>query len=194
MFGGYEDRLRKMFADQFEPDGDNFVYRKYTSGAPIPVSATEHEKYITAFNNFLKYGFWGVMGGMTVLALLIIAYAIQTDTDVSGTAIYVGVGAITAVYLSGYFWAWNLPARELRGRATVGEARSRAEIKQRMLARIGYGEVVALGVLAVVAALKVDRNDLFSQQNALWLTLAIVAAVISTIMAFRKWRFDSERK
>ena len=39
-----------MFADQFEPNEQGFVYRKYMKGAPIQISAAERARYIDTFN------------------------------------------------------------------------------------------------------------------------------------------------
>jgi peptidoglycan/LPS O-acetylase OafA/YrhL len=188
------DRVRQMFADQFEPDADNFVYRKNTKGAPIRVSAAEREKYVTTFDKFIKYGSWGIAGGVILLCLLTVTYAVQTATDVSDTALYIGFGAILTIFMGGHFWAWNLRARELRGRGTVGEARSHAEVRQRMLSKLTYGQIAVVGGIALLALLQINRGDPFSGRNAIWLILAILAVVVSISAAFRKWRVDSARK
>ena len=188
------DRVRQMFADQFEPDADNFVYRGSRKGAPIRVSAAERDRYVTTSNNFLKYWSWSFVGSLIVLALLVATYAAQTATDVSDMTFYVGFGVALSIFMVGYFWAWYLPARELRHRGTVGEPRPRAEMRQRMLAKLTYGEIIAIGGGALFAVLQIDRSDPFSAWNAFWIILALFAVVTSIITAFRKWRFDSAKK
>ncbi len=55
---GNFDRVRQMFADQFEPDAQGFVYRKSMKGAPIRVSAVERDRYIATFNRYTRYASW----------------------------------------------------------------------------------------------------------------------------------------
>ena len=44
------DRVRQLFADQFEPEGTGFLYRKSIKGAPIRVTAVERDRFVAAFN------------------------------------------------------------------------------------------------------------------------------------------------
>jgi hypothetical protein len=189
------DHIQQMFADQFEPDGNNFVYRKFQKGAPVQVSAVEHDRYIETFNKHLKYGYWGGVGGMVVLIIVIAAYAFEVAVDVPELALYIGLGAIFTAFMGAYYWAWSAPARELRGRGTVGEARSRAEIRRLFLAKMTYGQIAAAVGAAAVLLLRIgSKKDLFSGWNRLWLVVAAIIVVCAAVQAFRKWRFESENK
>lgn len=94
--------------------------------------------------------------------------------------------------MTGYYWCWNLPARELRGRDTVGEARSRAEIRQLFLEKLTYGQIAVAGSGGVILLLKA-RGDMFSGWNILWTGLAAALFILCAIQAFRKWRLESGR-
>ena len=110
---GFE-RQRQMFAAQFEPQGEGFVYRKHSVGEPIRVSAVERARYIAAFERFTRQGFWAmVAGAMAVLAGLV-AYSFTTGTQVPDMVFYAAFGAMFTVYIVGYLRVWNLPMRELR--------------------------------------------------------------------------------
>ncbi len=54
------DRVRDLFADQFEPSGDGFLYRKSMKGAPIPVSRDERERFDADFHRRLRKLMWFV--------------------------------------------------------------------------------------------------------------------------------------
>lgn len=127
------DRVRQSFADQFEPNGQGFLYRKYMKSAPIRVSAAERDRYIAAFNRYIRYASWGTGGGTVLLAFSLIGYAAAAGVDLPEAAFYWGIGAILVASMVGYYWYWNLPARELRDRGAVGETRSRAEVSRLLL-------------------------------------------------------------
>jgi len=112
---GFE-RQRKMFAAQFEPRGDGFVYRKHTVGEPIEVSAAERDRYIAAFEKFTRQGFWAIVACASLLLAALVAYSFTTGTQVPDAVFYVAFAAMFAVYVVGYQRAWNLPSRELRDR------------------------------------------------------------------------------
>lgn len=195
MLGSHFDRVRQMFADQFEPDAQGFVYRKYMKGAPIQVSSAERDRYITKFNRYLKYASWGMFGGLLFLGISLAIYATAAGIDLPDMPIYVGIGAIFVAFMAGYYWFWNLPARELRGRGTMGEGRSRAEIRQLFLEKLTYGQIAAGAGAGVVLLLRVKTSsDLLSGWNILWTGLAAALFILCAIQAFRKWRFESQRR
>jgi len=196
MFGnGSSDLARQMFADQFEPDGDDFLYRKSLKGAPIRVSASERDRYVATFNRHMKYRFWGIGGGMAVVCTAAIFIAVQTGTKVWDAAIYAGVGLIGVAFMADYFWAWNLPARELRLRPTVGDARSRAQMRQLLLARMTYGQIAGGAGFAVFLLARLwIQKDMLSGWNILWAVLAVFMLAATAIQAFRKWRLDSAER
>jgi len=192
MFGNHFDHIRQMFADQFEPEGQGYIYRKHMKGRPIQVSIAERDKYISAFNRFLKYSHWGIAGGTVFLSVLLVIYAVVAGVDLPEMAVYVGLGAILATFMAAYFWTWNLPTRELRERASTGETRSREEIKRLFLKRLTYGQIAAAAGAGVFLILKARAGgNMLSGWNILWTFLAIALLILSAVQAFRKWRFES---
>lgn len=154
------DRVRQMFADQFEPDGADFLYRKNMKGAPIKVSASERDSFVSSFNRRLRYVMWGAVPATLVLIGLLVAFAPDSNPDnpTSQALMYAGVGSIIAAYTWAYYWAWNSPARDLERRPTLGEARSKAEVRRIMFSRMTYGQL-GIGALAVAAMLLKSRRD-----------------------------------
>jgi hypothetical protein len=193
MLGSHFDRVRQAFADQFEPDAQGFVYRKYMKAAPIQVSVVERDRYINAFNRFTKYSAWGIGGGTVILGLSLAFYATTAGIDLPETVLYYGLGAIFVAFMAGYYWSWNLPARELRGRGTSGEARSRAEIRQRFLEKLTYGQIAASACAGAFLLLKINgTGNMLSGWHILWTGLAAALFTACAIQAFRKWRFGSQ--
>ena len=181
-----------MFADQFEPDGNNFIYRKHMKGAPIQVSASERAKYIRAFNIYLKYASWGIAIGIITLILFFATYSVMTATDLPDMDLTVGLGLIVVLFIGGHYWAWNLPVRELRGRGTIGEPRSRAEIRRLFLTKLTYGQIAAGAGFGVLMLFHIgSKEGLLSGWNIVWLVLGTTLLIMSAVQAFRKWRFDS---
>jgi hypothetical protein len=131
MFGNpHFDRIRKMFVDQFEPDGDGFLYRKSLKGAPVRVSFAERDDFITSFNRRLRYSTWSIFPATLVLIGLLVWLVPDADSAAAKVAMYVGIGLILIPFLGGYYWAWNAPSRELRGRSPEGAALSKEEVKR----------------------------------------------------------------
>nr|WP_314470455.1 hypothetical protein [uncultured Sphingomonas sp.] len=192
MFGNHHfDRVRELFADQFEPDGQDFIYRKSMKGAPIRVSQSERDVFLADFKRRLRYATWGILPAVLLLISALVVFVPDTDAPSSDLYIYLGVGIIIVFFMVPYYWAWNAPARELERRPTLGAARSRAEVRQVMLARMSYGQL-AIGVGAMAALLfKVSEDtDLFHGWGRLWLVFAVVMVAGIAFQAFRKWRFD----
>jgi hypothetical protein len=114
-FGGFE-RQRKMFAAQFEPAGEGFLYRNHTVGEPIPISAVQRDRYVAGFAKFTKIASWAMLGGAGVLLAAFLLYSVMTKTEVPDLISFGSFGVMVVVYMVAYSRVWNRPARELRGR------------------------------------------------------------------------------
>lgn len=184
-----------MFADQFEPNEKGFVYRKYPSGAPIQISTPERDKYINAFNRYIKYSAWGLGAGTVILIFSVALYATVTDIDLPETSLFVGFGTIFIAFMSGHYWYWNLPARELRHRVPIGKARSRTEIRNLFFQNLTYGQLATGAGAGVILLLKARAGgDMLSGWNIGWTGLAVSLFLLCAIQSVRKWRFDTKRK
>jgi hypothetical protein len=188
------DRVRRLFADQFEPDGADFLYRKSMKGAPIRVSASERDRFVEAFNRSIKFRIWGLVGGLIVLCMALAFYAAAAHSTPSNTVLYSGFGAILAAYMAAHYWTWNAPLRELQGRSTLGPARSRAEMRRLLLAKMTYREIAGVAGTALIVLFQINRKqDLLAGRNLLCLILAAIILVLAAAQALRKWRYDAKQ-
>ena len=186
------DRLRQFFADQFEPDGNGFLYRQNMKDAPIRVSQAERDRYVQSYDKFTRRGFWGMTAATILLILVFVTLSVGTGQEISAAYLYAGVGVIIAGFVGASRWARGLPMRELRGRGTVGEARSRTEVSKRFFAKTSYGQIAIAAAGALVAVTKIDfHRDLFSGSNLVWSLLGAFVLGASLFAALRKWRFES---
>lgn len=182
-------QARQLFADQFEAEDDHYLYRKSMKGAPIRVSAAERDRYIKLYNKFAQFSsrliFWGT------IALI----ATSVLTNFPDGYVFGGIALIIVAAVVSTLWARNIPARELRGRGTVGEAKSRTEVQALHLARITYGEL-ALPFLAGVPVLfwLSKKVDLLHGWGRLWLALIVLLFILTSIRALQKWRFEAGHK
>jgi hypothetical protein len=185
------DRVRQMFTDQFEPNGGSFLYRKSMKGAPIRVSEAERDEFVTTFNRRLRYSMWSIVPATVILIFLLVWLVPDTDSTAGHVAMWIGIAAVIAPFLGGYYWAWNAPARELERRPQEGAARSREEVRQLMFSKMTYGQLgfAALAGLALVWKVSAD-TDVFHGWGMLWLIFAGLLIVAAGIQAFRKWRYE----
>lgn len=187
-----EGWLRQLFADQFEPDGNEFIFRYNLKSAPIRVTRAERDRYVDTFNKFNKWSLWLLIGAILLLAGLYVIFLTITDQPVSGITVYIGIGVLMIGYMIAFYWIRGFPMRELRGRPTVGEPRSRVEIRDLMISRMSCVQIVIIGTGGLFVLSRIDRNnDLFSGWNLALLVFAAFAIVAAIVTAFRKWRLKS---
>jgi hypothetical protein len=110
-------RQRQMFAAQFQPEGEGFVYRKHSIGQPVQISAAERDRFIADFEKFIRRGFWAMVAGLVGLVAIFVGFWYATATRIPDTVFYLVFGVMLVLYMSASFRAWNRPLRELNGRA-----------------------------------------------------------------------------
>jgi hypothetical protein len=185
------DRVREMFAKQFEADGDDFLYRKNSKGAAFRVTATERDAFIATYNRSLSWMNWGLLGGTTALAAAVIAWAIIMRQDAIEPPLYVGLGLLVTLFMLGWYRLWNAPARALAARSVVAPERSRDEFRRIAMQRLTWSRLAgstaffALGLLYLSS-----KYNLLVGWNRLWLVLAGVIFPLVAYRAFQKWRFE----
>ncbi len=185
------DRVRQLFADQFEPDAGAFLYRRGMKGPPIRVSEMERDEFVTAFNRRLRYSRWSIIPATVILIGLIVWLIPDVDSTAAYVAIWVIIAAILVPFMAGYYWAWNAPSRELERRPKEGEARSREEVRQLMFSKMTYGQL-GFAVLAALALIwKVSGDtDVFHGWGTLWLVFAGLLIAGAGVQATRKWLYE----
>lgn len=185
---------RKSFADQFEPDGSAFIYRRSQKGEAIRVSAEERSRFIGGYNRSIRRGMWIMCAAMAVALGGTILFSTLRDSDLSQTAIFVAMGIAIVPYFIYIYWAWGAPARELAGRTPIAGPRSPDEVRRLRFQRIKYGNLgaAALGALALPFMVSGGR-DLFVGWNRLWLVFSGSLLLLLAVQAFRKWQFEQDR-
>jgi len=196
MFAGTGfDSLRAQFAEQFEPDGAGFLYRKFSRSAPVRVTAEERQRFIAAYERFTKFAWWGLIAGSILLIAALASVTAETPNDISKYGDYAAPAILVAIFLIINHLAYSAPARALRERMPVGEPRSRTEMQQRGLQKLTYGHAIIIGGVAIYCLFKAENQGvLFSKENAFWIAMAAFSLVVSVFIAIRKWRFDSAKK
>jgi hypothetical protein len=185
--------VRQSFADQFEPDGANFIYRRSQKGEAIRVSAEEHRRFVDEFDRNVRSAKWIMYIGLTVLLGGIILFSALRGSDLSQLAILAGVGIVMIPYFVFFRWAWAAPARELGSRTPIAGERSREAVQRLKFQRITYGQL-AIAALTGLAFpfLGSSRHDVLSGWNRLWLLCGGAILLLAAVQAFRKWRLEQE--
>jgi tetratricopeptide (TPR) repeat protein len=187
------NRARQSFADQFEPRGNDFIYRKSQKGAGFKVTSAERHRFVESFDNHLRRAKWIIGIGCAVVLGIVVALSMYLNMDPSTPIIFAGVGLAMIPYLAYFRWAWVGPARELANRIPVAGERSPEDVQRLRFQRMSYGQLAsaAFGGLAV-PFVGVSRGGIFSGWNELWLVFGGAIVLLTAVQALRKWRFEHE--
>jgi hypothetical protein len=183
------DHVRRAFEDQFEPDGDGFLYRKSMRGAPVRVSAAEREAFVAAFVRARRRLTWEMFGETLLLMLGFASLSVATGRDLPEGLFYAGMGALIALWFVLWLRNQSAPARALERRAPVGRDRSRAEMRRLAAERMGWGTIAASGLLLPLLAFgwASDARP-GSFEHWLWLAAVPLSAGGAALIARRKWQ------
>jgi len=189
MANRFQEQSIQMFADQFEPQGADYLYRRSLRDAPILVSAAERDRFVEDYRQGAKWWLRGVMLAMLLGAMLMIIAEQRTGMPDGMVEKGVFVLCVLAAAMASNRWTWNAPARQLRGRPIAGEARTRAQASQAMLAKRSYGDILAMSVLGLVIVGRIDwHKDLWSGENLLIVCLAALLVLGMALQLYRKYR------
>jgi hypothetical protein len=188
------ERVNQMFADQFESNGDGFLYRRSMKDAPIQVSSAEQGQFLSDFKNSYRKVFWIAVASLVSCVMSYIIWATFNDIEISNIELYSGL----AIYLAGFVIVhrrvWNAPARFLERRPAIGRQRTRAEVITAMIERTTWGQLGLGAVGMVVLLLEVaSKDDLLRGWNRLWLVSAGLVFSALVIQVYRKWRSGKKR-
>ena len=192
--GSNDWRMRQAFEGQFEPAGDGtFLYRKNRRAPPIPVTRHERDRFVDQYVLGMRF----VTGGMIAAGLGFLTLALwwmsKTGARPPTIEIY-GVLALlsSAIFMPLFYWIAGAPARELRGRAPVGRARTKDEMRAIYFRNMSYGKIAAIALLGLSAP--IARRNLWPE-NVAWhrwsWAIAVVVVLVAAVVAVRKWRFES---
>lgn len=186
-------RVRQTFADQFEQDGANFIYRRSQKGEAIRVSADERSKFIEEFDRNVRRAKLIMYAGLTLVLGGIIGFSLLRGTDLSQGAISIGIGLVMIPSFAFYGWAWAAPSRELGGRTPIAGERPSDDARRIRFQRMTYGQLAGAAFGGVmIPFIGSSRQDVFSGWNRLWLVFGGAFVLLAAVQAFRKWRLEQE--
>jgi len=191
MFNQHFEKARQIFSEQFVREGDDYIYRKSSKGAPVRVTAAERDGFIGRFHIWLRYASWGMLAGMLIIIMGLVLAGVDLDTTSGQAAMYVSLGFTVSAFMGAYFWAWNMPMREIGHRPILGSPLSKSEARAVAFAKITYGQLAFAAGMGVLMLFRVsDRYDIFHGWGVLWLIFSIVIILAAAAQAVRKWLFE----
>ena len=194
MFGGsHFDRVREIFAGQFEQDANGFRFRKGMKGAAYRVSEAERDQFVATFNKRLRYASWAIAPATIVLIVLLAWLIPDTDSELENAAIWAGIAAILIPFLGFYFWAWSAPSRELERRTPESAALTRDEARSLAFSKITYGQLGLAAVFGIgLVWMKSIDEDVFHGWGVIWLISGVGLVALAAVQAIRKWRHSQQ--
>lgn len=185
MFGTLT-RLRRLFADQFESNGDDYILHRGRM-PPLQVSAVDRDRVIEAFNRRVKHLYWGLLAALVLPAIGVTAISFALDMEF-GQLWPVGLGILISGAFSLLFLrAWSIPSRELRGAPVAGPAPSKAEARRLAFRQMPWSNLLLTGVVSVILALQ-GFADPTSRWNWLWFAAGGALLIATVMRAIEKWR------
>lgn len=190
MFGNsHFDRVRQIFAAQFERDDNGFRYQRGMKGAAYSVSEAERDQFAATFNKRLGCASWAIAPATITLILLLAWLIPDSDSDLGKAAIWVGIAAILIPFVTIYYWAWNAPSRELQRRTPESAALTSDEARSLAFSKITYGQLGLAAVFGVGLVWMMSiEDDVFHGWGMIWLIFGAGLVALSGVQAIRKWR------
>ncbi len=186
------DKAIAGFAQQFEPEGDTYLYRRGLKGAPIPVSASERDGFVADYTRHLRRITWGFAGVVIVAIVILSIPAISDGREIDDLWLYGLIVLTTIPFLILHHRLWNAPARHLERRVAVGKERSRSEVKRIMLARMSWGQLVATVIsMPIVLILFAGDRDIWHGWGLLWPVFVGAVTLALLYQLFRKWQISA---
>ena len=193
MFGS-QSRVKQLFANRFEPDGEGFLFRANIRAAGIRVSASERDRLVAEFGRGILIATW-TTAAFTIL--LMVGFVLVTTANFAKLpefAAYLLVAVCILPFLAAFFWLWNAPVRALSARAPATAGRSKTEARRLAFQRMTWGQLGLAAVMVPVLLLRVgSRHSLLVGWNRAWLLVAGLFLVFVGVQAVRKWRASQAR-
>jgi len=188
---GQTEYFRSSFAEQFEADGDAYLYRRFRKAAPVRVTVRERDDFVANFERSYRRAYLAMIVGLFILMIGIVAITIAMGRELTEHAIYAAIALWVSFFLLAHYRIWNAPARALERRPAVGRERSRAEMGDIMMAEGSYLQF--FGLLAFFLLLLVNlatQSKPLGYVDMAFMALYIVMIPITALLILRKWRFD----
>jgi hypothetical protein len=182
------ERAFQLFADQFEADGQDYLYRKNMRGAPVRVTVAERDAFVAEYRRAYPWMIWGIVACTAVLIAVAVVLMPEGMRD-TPLATYGAPAVVIACFVAGWYRMWTAPARALQRRPPEGPQRSRAEMRQLTLAKMTWGQLAASAAGAAYAWWHVAAgHDVLAGWLRLWTFGGVVLGVLLAWRAFQKWQ------
>ncbi|MEN3974926.1 hypothetical protein [Emcibacter sp. SYSU 3D8] len=186
------DRSRHVFAEQFQPDGEAFLYRKNMRGAARKVTAGEREIFIREFDKGLRYLARFLLAGVPVTALCLMGFAGARGGYIDKGWIFTSVSIWTGICLSSWHFLWHVPERALAHRPRARNRSSHAKVRHLVVAKASWDQLASAGTsIMLVIARFAARPQLLTGWNRLMFFAAaggLVALVGQVLKRFGRRR------
>jgi hypothetical protein len=194
MFGLGRDpwaQSKQQFDDQFELDGDHFLYRRWQKGPPIRVTADERQRFIDDYARRLRYANWGIIGGLFFVVGLLLWWTLRSGSEVPDILLYAAISTVAVMNVGYSLWAGTAPNRELNRRAPVGRERTREEMRRMLNSKTSYSQLAGIAFVGAILPFGLKSHpDVFHGWGRLWLLFSGIIVSLAAVAAFRKWRFE----
>lgn len=187
----YDPRLDR-FLDQFEADGDDWLYRYKKTGAAYRVTEAEREAFLAAFDRQRRQLFWirlAIVGGLAIIGLPSLwlgSHSPFKDMNPFWGSLIIGVSLLVD-HLFGY----RVPEHAFDGRAPVAPALSLTERRRLALERLPLTVVVGTATVTFVLLLyfALERPPIGSVGLAV-IIASVAALVWAIVQGMRKWQLE----
>ena len=193
---GSIERMKEHFETQFEVAEDGrLLYRRNQKGAPIPVSAQEHDLFVREYLRAIYWIIGGMMAAIVIFVGLAVWWIVATETDLPETWMTIGMISISVAAIASMYWVQAAPSRELGHRASFGLERTRDEMRTIRFSKISYGQLGAAAIGGAVLPFTIRSDqDVLNGWGRLWLVFGGVIILVAIVQAARKWHFEKERR
>ena len=191
--GEREQRIRDLFGQQFEPDGDGFLYRPNHRVQPKRVTRAERNAFTEQFVRASNRMTWG-LAAVAMAAITVAVFFDKTREDLGYGLDFTTacVLVLVALFVPLYRYVWRAPARALADRAPAGPARSCEEARALVLTKLRWSQLG--GAVAIAAFLIVSHwpRDEFRIGDWVWIGGGGLLVALVAVQAARKWRFGRQ--
>ena len=145
MAGMHDDLTDGIFAKQFEPDGNGYLFRAGQKNAPVRVTAVERDAFIGDYRRFNRRMTWIVV----VTTILIIVVPVLIYDVVPEILLALAVVGLILVIGGCSYWSYLAPRRSLANRTAVGEPRTHAEMVTLTSAQTSWRLIIAMAAIGL---------------------------------------------
>ncbi len=190
------DTPRDRFVDQFEPDGDGYLYRYRNVGPARRVTEDEMDDFVSAFDRWQTWS--SSIGFLAVSGLVIVSFWQPFGLPrAGGWWPLLGYGSVVLLFRvwnrASTFLAFRAPMRALADRPPMAASLPRIERRRLALDRTSEKDLIGLGVFAAgMLSFLILTTGWPTKPMALALTTVCIAMLTwALVQSARKWWWAS---